>query len=309
LSARGDLGRLLAAGARLHQAGCNGCIGMGQAPASGRNSLRTVPRNFPGRSGTREDRVFLCSPETATAAALTGAITDPRDLDLPFPRFEEPARMPDQRDQLVRPADDPERIELVRGPNIKALPELDALPEVLRGPVVLVAGDDVSTDEILPAGAEVLPLRSNIPEISRYAFARVDDTAATRAMEHDRAPSVVLAGSNYGQGSSREHAALAPRYLGLRVVIAKSFARIHWQNLVNFGVLPLTFADEDGYNNIEQNDSLKFADLHKHVTSNDRFEVENTSNDSSIRVQHDLSHRQAEVLLAGGVVKWMTNRT
>ncbi|HEY8569090.1 aconitate hydratase, partial [Microbulbifer sp.] len=214
ISRSGDLNRLLQAGARLHQTGCNGCIGMGQAPASGRISLRTVPRNFPGRSGTKEDKVYLCSPETATASALTGKITDPRDMDMDYPVFSEPETLPDMRPLLQPPRDlsqeIPVAIELIKGPNIQPLPEFDPLPEKIAGPILLKAGHNVSTDEILPAGTDILPLRSNIPAISRYTFSRIDDTFYKRAKQLD-GDSFVIGGENYGQGSSREHAAIAPR--------------------------------------------------------------------------------------------------
>ncbi|MGA6926212.1 MAG: aconitate hydratase [Desulfosarcina sp.] len=233
---------LIKTGARFHQAGCNGCIGMGQAPATGKISLRTVPRNFPGRSGTVEDQVHLCSPETAAASALTGVITDPRTLDMPYPHFTRPMGLKINTTPLVAPEAVEGEIELEKGPNIKPLPDFDELPDLLEGPVLLKMEDNVSTDEIMPAGAKVLPLRSNIPDISRFAFSRIDGTYYDRAMAcRNNGGSFVVGGDNYGQGSSREHAALAPRFLGLRAVFAKSFARIHAQNLVNFGILPLLF--------------------------------------------------------------------
>src|SRR5699024_9986827 len=247
LAATGLLGKLLHAGARLHQAGCNGCIGMGQAPASARISLRTVPRNFPGRSGTREDSVYLCSPETATASALAGAITDPRTLDFDYPTFRSPEHPITNHAILTPPADADAEVELVKGPNIKPLPEFDALPDAFAGPVSIKVEDDISTDEIMPAGTRVLPLRSNIPEIATFVFSQVDEDYHHRAMQHQHSGHVVVGGRNYGQGSSREHAALAPRYLGARVVLARSFARIHGQNLANFGILALAFDDADGY--------------------------------------------------------------
>jgi aconitate hydratase len=214
---------------------------MGQAPATDKLSLRTVPRNFPGRSGTREDKVCLVSPETAAASALAGVITDPRELDMAYPKISDPERPILNTEILIPPLPPQEarEVKLEKGPNIAALPVLEALPNGLELPVVLKAKDDISTDEIMPAGARVLPYRSNIPKISEFAFDMVDRTYHRRAMQvRDSGGHAVLGGRNYGQGLSREHAALAPRYVGLRVVIAKSFARIHWQNLVNFGVLP-----------------------------------------------------------------------
>ena len=250
LAAMELLQKLIASGARIHQAGCNGCIGMGQAPATGKISLRTVPRNFPGRSGTKEDQVYLCSPETAAASALKGVITDPRTLNVVYPRFVEPEMIRINTRMLLPPADRGISVELEKGPNIKPLPTFEPLPDNIRGPVLLKVSDDISTDEIMPAGSRVLPYRSNIPEISRFVFAPVDESFYERAMANQRQAFYLVGGNNYGQGSSREHAALAPRYLGLKAVIAKSFARIHQQNLVNFGILPLTFMRPDDYDRI-----------------------------------------------------------
>ncbi|HRP97657.1 MAG TPA: aconitate hydratase [Rhodocyclaceae bacterium] len=299
----GYLEKLLTAGARLHQTGCNGCIGMGQAPATGRISLRTVPRNFPGRSGTREDQVYLCSPETAVASALAGEIVDPRSLGLPCPRFEEPDAPAPDPGLLVAPADDGADIELVKGPNIRPLPECDPLPDALEGPVLLKAGDDVSTDEIMPAGAEVLPLRSNIPAIARFAFSRLDPDFAAHADACDADGFFVVAGTNYGQGSSREHAAIAPRHLGLRAVVAKSFARIHWQNLVNFGILPLTFADPSDHARIEQDDLLALRGLDRRLRAGEPLTLVNTTRNERYEVCHTLSERQLRILRDGGVIR------
>ena len=300
----GHLGSLIVAGARIHQAGCNGCIGMGQAPATGKMSLRTTPRNFPGRSGTRDDRVALVSPETATAAALTGRITDPRTLDFDYPRVEEP-RDPIVLTDQIEPPPAPEAsrsVALVKGPNIRSLPAFAPMPASLRAPVLLALGDDVSTDEIMPAGSRVLPYRSNVPEISRFCFDILDESYHDRAVEvRDAGGHAVVAGENYGQGSSREHAALAPRFLGLRLVIAESFARIHWQNLVNFGVLPLTFADPDAVE-IAQGETLEIENLHDALRAGDRLEVRRPEAGASFAAEHQLSDRQIEVLLAGGVL-------
>jgi aconitate hydratase len=305
LTHSGDLAHLIRAGARLHQAGCNGCIGMGQAPASGRISLRTVPRNFPGRSGTNEDSVYLCSPETATASALTGKITDPRDLDIDYPRVELPEEHAVNERMLVAPlpANAAREVELIKGPNIESLPELDELPDRLEVPVLLAVGDDVSTDEILPAGTRVLPFRSNIPRIADFAFEAIDDSYPRRARE--AGDHAVVGGANYGQGSSREHAALAPRYLGLRVVLARSYARIHWQNLVNFGVLPLSFAN--GAPHVEQGATLRLENIHDALRRG-RREIDVEIDGDEIRTRHDLSERQVDVLLAGGLVPWIRNR-
>jgi aconitate hydratase len=237
LTSMGYLQKLIHSGARIHQAGCNGCIGMGQAPATGKISLRTVPRNFPGRSGTKDDQVYLCSPETAAASSLTGVITDPRSIDMDYPCFKEPDKIIINHEMLVEPAKEGETVVIEKGPNIKPLPLLPPLPERLEGPVLLKVGDDISTDEIMPAGTKVLPFRSNIPEISKFAFSQIDETYYGRAMKFQENGSFIVAGNNYGQGSSREHAALGPRYLGLKAVLAKGFARIHWQNLCNLDTL------------------------------------------------------------------------
>src|SRR5699024_3073742 len=257
---------LVQSGARIHQAGCNGCIGMGQAPASGQNSLRTVPRNFPDRSGTKEDAVFLVSPETAAASALTGKITDPRDMeklfDMSYPVYEELEEVILTEDMLTEPPESNEGLELVKGPNISTLPDFEELSD-FTAPVLLKMDDNVSTDGILRAGADVLPFRSNIPEISKYAFIVIDDTFYDRAIEaqKEHGGHVVVAGENYAQGSSREHAAIAPRYLGQQAVLAKSYARIGWQNLINFGIPPLEFKNPEDYDDIDQGDSISIGDI------------------------------------------------
>jgi aconitate hydratase len=308
LVAMGYLQKLIRSGARIHQAGCNGCIGMGQAPATGKISLRTVPRNFPGRSGTTQDQVYLCSPETATASALTGVITDPRRMDMPCPHFSEPESLQVNTRMLIAPPESGTEIELEKGPNIKPLPPFDPLPDTISGPVVLKVGDDISTDEIMPAGAQILPFRSNIPEISKYVFSRVDQTFYDRAMEHRQEGFFVVAGNNYGQGSSREHAALAPRYLGLKVVLAKGFARIHWQNLINFGILPLNFADAAEFDRIEQDDHLELADVRKALSRAGSIRVTNKTKNETYSLRHNLSERQIKMVLEGSLINAVRKR-
>ena len=303
LIADGRLAALVAAGARIHQTGCNGCIGMGQAPAIGRNSLRTTPRNFPGRSGTEEDSVFLCSPETAAASALFGKITDPRRLDVPYPKLSQPAIPPMSASLFVPPLpiEQAREVALVKGSNIKSLPEFDALPDGLDLPILLKMPDDVSTDEIMPAGARVLPYRSNLQKIAEFSFERIDPTYVARARAiARRAGHAVIAGRNYGQGSSREHAAAAPRYLGLRMVVAKSFARIHRQNLVNYGILPLLFVDTTDYDRLEMNDTLRVRDLRQKLESGGRILLE--SSNAAVETRHGLTSDQIEIILDGGVV-------
>lgn len=308
LSSMGATVNLVMGGARLHQAGCMGCIGMGQAPATGRNSLRTMPRNFPGRSGTKEDSVWLCSPETAAASALTGVITDPRDWakqeQMDYPVLDLPEQHSVNTAMLVAPLDPEEaqKVQPVKGPNISDLPELSPLPEKLEAPVLLKVGDNISTDEISPAGARALPFRSNIPKLAMFSFTQIDESYPQRAQEAEETGHFVIGGDNYGQGSSREHAAIAPRYLGLRVVIAKSFARIHWQNLANYGILALEFEDASDYDSIDQDDKLRIADLRDSLADNHSLQVENLSKKSSFAVRHRLSPRQVQDVLAGGLI-------
>jgi len=304
LIADGRLAALVAAGARIHQTGCNGCIGMGQAPAVGQNSLRTTPRNFPGRSGTEEDSVFLCSPETAAASALVGRITDPRSLDIPYPRLADPEAATVSTALLASPLPQAEArlVELVKGPNIRSLPEFDSLPDSLALPVLLKMGDDVSTDEILPAGAKVLPYRSNIQKIEDFAFERIDSTYVERARAaRETGGHAVVAGRNYGQGSSREHAAVAPRDLGLRVVLAKGFARIHRQNLINYGVLPLVFVHAEDYDRLRLGDVLRAHDLRRAIESGQDITFECGG---PITTRHGLTEKQVHVILAGGLINW-----
>lgn len=298
---------LIQAGARFHQAGCNGCIGMGQAPASGRNSLRTVPRNFPDRSGTREDSVYLVSPETAAASALTGTITDPRRLEklysMPYPRFHEPEPVAMNDRLFVAPRAENGSTELVKGPNISSMPEFEPLSD-FEAPVILKMDDNISTDEILRAGAEVLPYRSNIPKISEFAFQVVDPAFYERAKEarDESGGHVVIAGENYAQGSSREHAAIAPRYLGQKAVIAKSYARIGWQNLLNFGIVPLEFLGAKDYDDIEQGDVVTVDDIRTQLQEGDQVRIRNRTKDRAYTVGHSLSRRQVEIMLDGGVI-------
>jgi aconitate hydratase len=316
LIAEGLLGDLVRAGGRIHQAGCNGCIGMGQAPAVGRNSLRTVPRNFPGRSGTREDRVFLCSPETATASALTGVITDPRDLGVPYPEVAMPARPSINTAMLVPPLPEEEarQVRLEKTVNIDSIPEMDIIPDELELPVLLKVGDDISTDDLVPAGTRVLPFWSNIERVGDFVFETVDESYPRRAREarDSGRGHAIVAGNNYGQGSSRENAALAPRHLGLRVVLARSFARIHWQNLANFGVLPLTFANPGDYDRIAQGEVVRFSGVHGALRSGKRefgAAVDSAGGAGRrIALVHDLSPRQVDLLLAGGVINWLRQR-
>lgn len=303
LTKDGFLEPLIHCGGRIHQPGCNGCIGMGQAPGSGRISLRTVPRNFPGRSGTKGDLVYLCSPETATAAALTGVITDPRTLDMPYPKYKEPTAVALNKEALI-PPQEKTGAQLAMGPNIKPLPKFDKPPQELKGETLLKMGDNISTDGILPAGTKVLPFRSNIPEISKFAFSGVEEDFYNRAIEHQEKGWMVIAGSNYGQGSSREHAAIAPRYLGLKAVIAKSYARIHRKNLINFGMLPLLFKEPSDWDWIDQGDELVIKDLYTQIGKEEVI-VKNTTKGRDIVTSLLASERERKELLAGGLINFV----
>jgi len=306
LAERELLTPLLHAGARLHQAGCNGCIGMGQAPATGKNSLRTVPRNFSGRSGTLEDSVYLCSPETAAASAINGVITDPRDLQPPAAESLEDTDPVLNRTMFEPPppAAEAAATALEKGPNIRALPEFEPLPDTLELPVVLCVEDDISTDEILPAGTAVLPYRSDVETISQFAFRDVDDSYVESALEvRDDDGHAIVGGNNYGQGSSREHAALAPRYLGLRMVLAASFARIHLQNLVNYGILPLLLPEENDAATPQRGDVLRVGDLREKVQDEREFRIRCGDN-GELPVACELTERQRQIVLEGGLLNW-----
>jgi aconitate hydratase len=302
----GALGPLIAGGARLHQSGCMGCIGMGQAPATSTISLRTMPRNFPGRSGTLDDKIYLCSPETAAAAALTGKITDPRDLEtlfnISYPQWKEPAKIKIIKEMIIAPTD--ASTELTKGPNIKTLPLFEELSDTLEVPILLKMGDDISTDGILKAGADVLPLRSNIPEISKYSYYAIDPTFYDRAIENQKKYQgfCVIAGGNFAQGSSREHAALAPKYLGQKFAIAKSYARIGWQNLINFGIIPFEFKNAADWDKLEQGDVLQIEGLQTAIQNNDLVTATVKGKDIKIILTYTISKRQAEIILKGGVI-------
>ncbi len=303
-------GNLITAGARFHQSGCMGCIGMGQAPASNTISLRTMPRNFPDRSGTKDDQVHLCSPETAAASALTGKITDPRDLeklyDMEYPVFEAPDLHIINRDMLVAPPENNTALELKKGPNIKSLPEMEGLQSEYEVPILLKMGDNISTDEIMKAGAEVLPFRSNIPKISEFSYTVIDETFYERALKakEEYGGHIVVAGENYAQGSSREHAAIAPKYLGQVAVIAKDYARIAWQNLVNFGILPLEFENGEDLEKIEQGAIVTFRNLKTDVLERNpiKVKIKNKNEEFEVSVRHSLSERQIDLLMKGGVI-------
>ena len=296
----GSLTDMIDAGARILECACGPCIGMGFSPNSKGVSLRTFNRNFLGRSGTKDGQIYLVSPETAAASALTGYITDPTTL----PQIEEP-QQPDRfrinDDGIIAPlpAAEAEAAEVLRGPNIKPFPETSPLEDEIEAAVILKVGDNITTDHIMPAGSKVLPYRSNIPKISEFCFSIIDETFAARAKAAGKG--FIIGGSNYGQGSSREHAALAPLYLGIKAVIVKSFARIHAANLVNAGILPLIFENPDDYNKIEQGDVLKLDDV-RSALREDRIIL--YAGDKGIPLKMELAERQKEVILAGGLLDY-----
>lgn len=294
ISQNGALADIVSAGGRIVESTCGPCIGMGQAPSTNAVSVRTFNRNFLGRSGTKSAQVYLASPEVAVACALTGKITDPRTLGKTPPKVQIPKSF-DINDNMIIPPTR-KKVEIIRGPNIKPLPIKGRLPKKIEGKVLLKTGDNITTDHIMPAGAKILPLRSNVPAISEYVFSVIDSNFAKRAKELNGG--VVVGGTNYGQGSSREHAALAPMYLGVKAVITKSFARIHLANLINFGILPVTFANEKDYNKIDQGDDLELdvSDISRNLT------MKNITKGIDIRVEHTLSSRDIEILKAGGAL-------
>ena len=297
LSSNGALTDLLDSGARLLESTCGPCIGMGQSPISKAVSVRTFNRNFVGRSGTQDASVFLASPEVAAACALTGFLTDPRTLEIsPVVEFPERFRIDDS---MILPPGDPDT-PIRRGPNIQPLPLAPALDDVLDLPVILKLGNNITTDDIMPAGSKILPLRSNIPAISEFTFHKIDKQFASKAKAQKQ--SIIVAGHNYGQGSSREHAALAPMYLGLRVVLVQSFARIHRANLINFGILPLTFVYESDLDRLNTGMILHLSSLHQAIQSPEPFAIRLDNDPNPILVNHNLTERQAKILLAGGLL-------
>jgi len=295
----GALADLVAAGARILESSCGPCLGMGQAPGSGAVTLRSFNRNFRGRSGTPDALIYLAGAEVCAASALTGTFTDPRTLGHP-PVVPTPERYLVDDNLIVQPPEDGNNVEVIRGPNIKPLTTRAPLQDTIQAPALLVMGDNVTTDDIMPAGAEILPYRSNVPALSAYALTRIDPSFPERAQ--DAGESILVAGENYGQGSSREHAALVPMYLGIQAVIAKSFARIHRANLINFGIAPLTFDDPSDYEMIAQDDELRLAGARKAISEGLPIRLESLAQGIEIVLQCELSERERHVLLAGGLL-------
>jgi aconitate hydratase len=302
IARNGALADLIGSGARILESACGPCIGMGWVPPTQSISVRTMNRNFLGRSGTPQDQVYLASPYIASACALKGIITDPRTLGSRPPRILMPKQFLINDGMILAPSSNPEDIVIERGPNIRPLPIRSPLEDRMEGTVILKIGDNITTDHILPAGAKVLPLRSNIPSIAEHLFERVDPGFAKRAKE--LGGGFVVGGENYGQGSSREHAALAPMYLGIKAILAKSYARIHRSNLINFGILPLIFKDQEQFEGIHQGDQIKIRDIRLSLEKDGSLEIENVTQQKVFQVSHQLNQREKEILLAGGSLNY-----
>jgi aconitate hydratase len=305
LAKDGSLTDMISAGARILETACGPCIGMGFAPKTNATVARTFNRNFYGRSGTKSANAYLVSPEVAVAAAVFGEFTDPRKLG-DYPKIEMPAAIEIDDSMILKPSDRPDEVEIIRGPNIAPLPEFQAMPDDFQFKVLIKTEDNVTTDHIMPAGAKILPLRSNLPEISKYVFEQVDPTFPERALESKKeGGGIIIGGDNYGQGSSREHAALAPMYLGIKAVLTKSFARIHRDNLINFGILPLSFANAADYDKIRDNDVLEIKGVRKALEANTPIIIRDVTQGFDIKTSYDLSERDRKILLAGGTLSYI----
>ena len=302
----GGVSNLILSGARIHQSGCLGCIGMSQAPATGTVSLRTFPRNFPGRSGTFPDNVYLCSPETAVASAIFGKITDPRKLGV-YPKVSNPAKYLINDENFLFPEKDSSEVQVVMGPNIKPFPKMGPLEDSLEGVILLKLGDNITTDDIMPAGSKILPFRSNIEALSEFVFSNIDTGFHIKARSNRGG--FIVGGENYGQGSSREHAAIVPRFLGISAKIAKNFARIHKANLINFGILPITFVNPSDYDTVLQGDTLMLRGLRNALEhSPSEFIAEVLPSGKKIPLRIDVTDRERKILLAGGLINLATQR-
>jgi aconitate hydratase len=310
IAKNGAMADIVAAGARVLESTCGFCIGSGQAPKTDAVSVRTSNRNFEGRSGTKSARVYLASPESAVAAALNGGIIDPRDLGIPYPEIALPEQFWIDDSMILTPAKDPLSVTIYRGPNIGDPPAAELLPDNIRGVVTIKVGDKITTDHIMPAGSR-LKYRSNIPKYAEFVFEGVDASFPKRALENKKAGkhNIVIAGASYGQGSSREHAAICPMYLGVKTVIAKSFERIHAANLINFGILPLTFANEADYNSIEANDTIEIANIRVALGNGSDLTLTDRTNDRTVQLRCSLSMRQRDILLAGGMLNYTRTQT
>ncbi len=304
LSQCGALAKLIAAGARILECACGPCIGMGQAPNSAGVSLRTFNRNFEGRSGTADAGVYLVSPETAAAAALTGVLTNPMELNANITDIKLPESFVINDNSIDAPAsiEEAKDVEILRGPNIKPFPKTEALADSISAKAILKVGDNITTDHIMPAGAKILPLRSNIPMISNYCFTRCDENFPENCRKEGKG--IIIGGENYGQGSSREHAALAPLHLGIKAVITKSFARIHVANLVNAGIVPLTFDNADDYDTIDRFDELELPNIREEISSGSKVTLINKTKGKTYTLSAAVSKRSADILLSGGLLRY-----
>jgi aconitate hydratase len=306
LAQEGSLSDLIEAGARVLECACGPCIGMGQSPTSKGVSLRTINRNFKGRTGTKDAEAYLVSPETAAASAVAGELVDPRTLGTPL-NVKQPELFKVDDSMFIYPEDAMEVEEVRRGPNIKALPTNDQLSQSIKGKVLIKVGDNITTDHIMPAGSKILPLRSNIPAMAEHVFEPIDPDFASRAKE--QGGGIILGGDNYGQGSSREHAAQAPMYLKVKAVLAKSIARIHHDNLVNFGIVPLTLVNPQDYDDIDRDSELLLEDVKNGVENGTEvLTVKNLSNGKTYSAKLTLSNRQRSILAAGGTLNWMKTK-
>jgi aconitate hydratase len=309
LSREGLIADMIAAGARILESSCGPCIGMGAAPGSGHVSIRSFNRNFQGRSGTKDAQVYLTNPVACVVMALKGEIIDPRDAGIDVPTVAEPESFIINDNLLIPPKADTSDVIIVKGPNIKDVPVKEPLKDTITAEVLLKTGDNITTDDIMPAGARVLPFRSNIPAISEFVFENIDRTFSSRAeAAKNKGGGIVVGGENYGQGSSREHAAIAPMHLGVQAVLVKSFARIHRANLVNFGILPLLFANEADYAKIDQGDVLTISNILAGVRGDQRYAVENVTKGIEFEVVSNLNGREKELVLAGGLLPYTKER-
>ncbi|UCG79446.1 MAG: aconitate hydratase [Nitrospirota bacterium] len=303
IASDGSLADMISAGARMLEASCGPCIGMGGSPATGQVSVRTYNRNFKGRSGNKEAFTYLASPVSAVAMAIKGEMMDPRELGVGIESYNEPDVYPIDNNLLIPPLDDTSTVAIIKGPNIKDVPVKEPVAEKIEAEVLLKLGDNITTDDIMPAGSAVLPFRSNIPAISEYVFFNVDETFSKRATEaKGKGGGVIVGADNYGQGSSREHAALAPMFLGVQAVITRSFARIHRSNLINFGILPMLFEDPADYDKVSQGDKLVIKDVKKNLEGDQRYEV--TSGKQKFTVISDLNDREKEIITSGGLLSF-----
>ena len=301
----GELAAMVSAGARVLDPGCGACIGMGQAPASGAVTLRSFNRNFSGRSGTADAGIYLASAQVCAASAIAGVLTDPRGLGS-APSIAMPKAFEVDDNMIIAPLEDGSDVEIVRGPNIKPLPTRGPVADEIKGQLLLVTGDNITTDHIMPAGAQVLPFRSNVPALSDFAFVRVDPTFPERARA--AGGGFILGGENYGQGSSREHAALVPMYLGIQAVLVKSFARIHQANLINVGILPLVFANPSDYDRFERDDEIALSNVHAALEAGRPLTVRNLTKGFDVAASCDLSDRQTDIMLAGGLLNYIKSQ-